>query len=98
VPLGWPAILDNHASPETNNSLGLLGEFEIMRYEDEGRISFLMQSEEELDDHLAGLSIQIPGGFIGKQNPWLANKGAGQGDTLLLTSRKLHRIVLEPVS
>ncbi len=98
MPLGWSAIFDDHAAPETNNALGLLGKFEIMRHEDEGRTSFLMQSEQELDDHLAGLSIQIPGGFIGKQNPRLANEGTGQGDTLLLTSRKLHRIVLEPVA
>ena len=98
MPLGWPAILDDHATPETNNPLGLLGEFDIVCHEDESRTSFLMQSEEELADHLAGLSIQIAGGFIGKQNPWLANEGAGQGDTLLLTPRKLHRIVLEPVS
>jgi hypothetical protein len=98
VPLGWRAILDDHATPEANNPLGLLGEFNIVRHEDEARTSFLMQSEQELDDHLAGLNIQIPGGFISKQNPWLANEGAGQGDTLLLTSRKLHRIVLEPVS
>jgi hypothetical protein len=57
-----------------------------------------MQSKEELDDHRAGLSIQIPSGFISIQNPGLANKRAGQGDTLLLTSGKLHWIVLEPLS
>jgi hypothetical protein len=98
VPLWWPAILNDHATPETNNPLGMLGKFAIVGHEDEGRTGFLMQSEEELNDHLAGLSIQIPGRFIGKQNPRLANEGAGQGDTLLLTPRKLHRIVLEPVA
>jgi hypothetical protein len=98
VLLGWPAICDDHTAPETNNPLRLLGKFNIVRHQDEGRASFLMQSEEELDDHLASLSIQIPGRFIGKQNPRLANKGAGQGHTLLLTSRELYRIVLEPVA
>jgi len=94
----WPAIFNDHATLETNNPLGLLGDVEVVRHKHEGRASVSMQSKEELDDHLAGLSIQIPSGFISIQNPGLANKRAGQGDTLLLTTGQLHWIVLEPLS
>src|SRR5437764_5179293 len=87
-------IRDDHATLETNNALSLLGNFEIVRHEHEGCTRFLMQSKEEIDDHGAGLGIQIAGGFISVQNPRLAHERASQGDALLLTSGKLHRIML----
>ena len=94
----WPAILDDHATLETNNALGLLGDVEIVRHQHQGRPSFPMQSKEEINDHGTGLGIEIAGRFISEQNPGLAYEGAGQGDALLLTARKLHRIVLQPLS
>src|SRR6266567_2845580 len=94
----WPAIVNDHATLETNNALGLLGDVEIVRHQHQGRPSFPMQSKEEINDHGAGLGIEIAGRFISIQNPGLAYEGACQGDALLLTAGKLHRIVLQPLS
>jgi hypothetical protein len=94
----WPAILNNHATLETNNALGPVGDVEIVRHQHQGRPSIPMQSKEKINDHGTGLGIEIAGRFIREQNPGLAYEGACQGDALLLTTRKLHRIVLEPLS
>src|SRR5690606_37077925 len=44
---------------------------------------------EHLHDLGSACSIQVAGGFVGKQQWWLGNEGAGNGNPLLLTTGKL---------
>ena len=82
----WPAILNDHATLETNKPPGLLGDVEIVRHEHKSRTSFLMQSKEEMDDHRTGLGIQIPSGFICHDHGRFIDNGARNGNALLLTA------------
>src|SRR5438132_3478205 len=65
----WPAIFNDHATLETNNALGLLGDVEVVCHQHQGCPSFPMQSKEEINNHGAGLGIEIAGRFISIQNP-----------------------------
>jgi acyl-CoA thioesterase I len=52
-----------------------------------------VEIEQHVHDGVAGLAVEIPRRFVGKQDGGFGDKGAGQGDALLLAPRKLPRIV-----
>ena len=50
-----------------------------------------MQIGQEIDNHLAGPEIQIPGWLVGQQNGGIADQGAGQNHPLLFAAGQLSR-------
>ena len=80
-------ILDYLAASQPDNPLGPLRKLHVMRDQDERRSSIVVEGEEELSELFAGVFIQVAGRFVSKQNAWLMNEGAREGDSLLLTAR-----------
>ncbi len=52
-----------------------------------------VQGSQEIEDHLSGPEIQIPGRLVGQQNRRVAHQGARQYDSLLLASGQFPRTV-----
>ncbi len=50
-----------------------------------------MQGAQEIEDHLSGPEIQIPGWLVGQQNRRVSDQGARQYDSLLLASGQFPR-------
>src|SRR5688572_11151289 len=92
------AILDNHPAPQPNEALGVLGKFQIVRYDHQGSAHVSMQGKEQLPHRLTGFGIKIAGGLIGEQNFGLADKSPRQTHTLLLAAGELDGVVLQPVT
>ncbi len=55
----------------------------------------LIEGKQQVGDPVAGLSIEVAGGFIGKQHARTAVKGARQRHALLLAAGKLRGQVVE---
>ena len=55
------------------------------------------QAEQQFDDSLAGIMIEIAGGFVGQKQFRLWCDGAGKGHALLLAAGKLRGIMRQPV-
>ncbi len=69
------------------------GEIDVVCDQHQCRAAFLVQFLHEVYDPLASLPIQVSGRLIRKQNPGLVGEGACKSNPLLLTTRKLSRIV-----
>ena len=69
-----------------------------MRDQKQCRLRAGVQCEEKLGDFLAGMGIEIAGGFIGEQNARPRGNRAGQRHTLLLAAGELSRIVIETLA
>ena len=65
--LGPRLIVLNHAIPQTNDTRAALHHALVMGDKDQG-LSLLIEFVEEVEDFLAGLGIQIAGGFIGQND------------------------------
>ena len=69
---------------------------QIVRDENRGELVRAVQTFQELEDHLPGPEIQVPGRLVGEQNRRLAHQRAGQHDPLLLSARKFTGAVRWP--
>jgi hypothetical protein len=58
-----------------------------VRNENRGEAVRTVQIFQQLENHLTGTKIQVPGGFVGQQHGRLAYKGTSQHDALLFASR-----------
>src|SRR6056297_2123610 len=77
------------------NTVHAAGDFLTMGDQNHGQVMFRMQIIEQLYDFFGGAAIQIAGRLVGKQQPRSHDQGAGNGDTLLLPTGKLSRLMLE---
>ena len=92
---GSRAVVDHHATFEPNNGSGTAREFLVVGDEDEGGAGFGVEVEEKFDDEVAGLGVEISGGFVCEEDLGAIDKGAGDGHTLLLATGKLGGIVMQ---
>ena len=60
-----------------------------MGHEDEGRVRRRAEAQEEIDDAVAGAFVEVPGGFVRKDEAWGIHEGAGERDPLPLPSREM---------
>ena len=65
-----------------------------MRDEHQRGAEFVIQIKQQLLDRAAIRAVEITGGLVGKQDFRLVDKRPSQCNALLLTSRKLNRIVI----
>ncbi len=49
----------------------------------------LAELAEELEDHLAGVRVEVAGRFVGEDDLGIVDQRAGDGDALLLAAGKL---------
>ena len=66
-----------------------------MRDHDDGDAT-LVQFLENPHDFNAGPAVEISGRFVGEQNLWIIDQRARNRDALLLTTRKLTRMMVFP--
>ena len=79
-----------------NNLVGLISHAAFMRHHDNRFVLFGIELLQELHHFDRGLAVQGARRFVGKDNAWLRNQGAGNGYTLLLSARHLVGIVVGP--
>ena len=60
--------------------------FLIMSYINKGNAQFVFQTNQLVLHVLAEFQIQSAQGLVQKQNPWLVDDGAGNGNSLLLSA------------
>ncbi len=65
-----------------------------MCHQHQGGAVLVAQPEQHVVDPLAGVRVQVAGGFVGKQHLRGVGEGAGDGDPLLLAAGELVRVVL----
>ncbi|GAC1654117.1 MAG: hypothetical protein NVS4B3_17790 [Gemmatimonadaceae bacterium] len=74
------------------------GKREIMGYEHDRGTRLVIERFKQFDDASAGRAVQISRGLVGKEDSRGVGKGAGDGDTLLLSPGELGRVVMTPVT
>jgi len=89
---GEPERLTSAPEWEGEPTVGPVGDIVFVGNEDDG-VSFGMQASEEVQDLLTCRGIQIPGGFIGKNDGWGIHQRARDRDALTLASAELVRTV-----
>ncbi len=62
----------------------------VVGHQNQGGAGFLGGPEHHLDNPLAGLAIQIAGGFVGQKQGRAGDQGAGQRHALLLSARQFR--------
>ena len=53
--------------------------------------------EQAIDDELTGIAVEVPGRFVGEQQLWSGDEGAGDRHALLLAARQLAGIMGQTV-
>jgi len=66
-------------------------------HEDDGRARLTIERCEEIEDTATGCCVEISGWLVSKENSWRVGERAGEGDTLLLSARELHRKMVSPL-
>lgn len=69
-----------------------------MGNEDHGHATFGLFGEQKVGDLFSGLRIKITCRFVGDQDGWRRSQCTGDGDTLLLATRKLAWIVVQALT
>ena len=64
----------------------------LMGDDDDGDAELAVDIPDQLQNGAGGLGVEGAGGFIAQQHFGVGGKRAGNGDTLLLTARKLGRV------
>lgn len=70
-----------------------MGQAFVVGHQHQGGAAFLVQLEEQVADALAGMAVEVAGGFIGEQHIRLGGKRSGNRYTLLLATGELARRV-----
>ncbi len=60
--------------------------------------SVAREIQQKIDNYIAGLGIEVAGRLVGKNDIRIVRQSAGNGNALLLATRKLGRQMLHPVS
>ena len=59
----------------------------------QGGAAFTVEFKQQVADALAGMAVEVAGGFIGEQHGRFGNKGTGNRHALLLATGQLARVV-----
>src|SRR5882724_3410360 len=89
---------DHPSVTERDEPIGVSGERGIMGDEDEGAAQRAVETQDQLDDLLAGGGVEIAGGLVGQEHGRPARHRARDGYALLLAPRELHRVALGTVA
>src|ERR1035438_1528416 len=77
---------------DVDDAVGVFGDVVLVRNEDDG-IAFGVQAIEQGHDLVAGLGVEISGGYIGEDDGRFIDQSAGDGDALPLASGKFVGLV-----
>src|SRR5258708_17085898 len=93
---GFLGFFYDAAVEEVNGALGEVGVALVVRDHADGR-AVAMQVAQQFHHGFAVLGVQVSGGLVSHQDERIADQRTRHSDTLLLTSRKLRRIVTQPM-
>ena len=82
---------------ELDDAFGLQRLLFVMRHHHDGATVLLVQLLEQSEDVGTHLRVEVTCRLVGEDDFRIADDGAGDGDTLALTARELHRRVLHAV-
>ena len=88
------ALLDQRALLEVQEVRGALGRVRIVRHHHDRLLELLIQPLQERQNLAGRLGVEIAGRLVGEQQRRVGDDRARDGDALLLSARKLPRIVL----
>src|SRR4030095_4013230 len=88
--------VDDHTITHVDDTIEIGGGFGIVGDHHDGLAQILVQATKHFQDDLGILGVQVAGGFIGKKNFRFVDDGAGDGHTLLFTSRHFGGLMREP--
>ena len=75
-----------------DDPVGVFGDVGLVGYDDDG-VSAGVEVVEEGHDLVAGLGVEVAGGFVGEDDGGVVDKGAGDGDALALAAGELVGLV-----
>src|SRR6266481_5877964 len=83
----------NDAVFDVDYAVGVFGDVRLVGDQNYG-VALLVQLREQGHDLIAGLRIQVAGGFVGQDDRGLIDQGAGNGNALTLAAGELVRLVI----
>ena len=86
------AVRDSHLP------IGLIRETLVVGNDNERLTPFSAQVPDQCMEKIGILTVEVPRGFIRQDNAWIIHQCAGNGDTLLLSTRKLRGPLVGPIS
>ena len=81
------------ATPE--EAVTATGQVLIVGHDNEGPAVGTRHAEQQIDDGLAGVGIEVSGGFIREEDGGVVDEGAGDGDPLLLAAAQFRWQVVQ---
>jgi hypothetical protein len=83
---------------DMNQAVTTSGEVFIVRDDDERAAVRARETEEEIDDRIARVRVEIPGGFVGKEDAGTVDEGTRDGNPLLFAPAQFRREVVEALA
>lgn len=80
-------IVNQLAASQGDDSIGLVGQFEIVGGDDEGGAGLTVEIEEEVGNGMAGFFVEIACGLVCEENARLIDESTSDRDALLFTAR-----------
>lgn len=75
-----------------------MGQAFVVGHQHEGGAAFLVQFEQQVADALAGVAVEVAGGFVGEQHVRLGSEGPGNRHALLFAAGELARRVRQALA
>ena len=80
-----------------DGAAGAGGGVGIVGDHDDGLAVLLVERLEQREDFVAGLAVEVAGGFVAEQDVGIGDDGAGDADALLLAAGERARVMLRAV-
>src|SRR5262249_47599286 len=80
-----------------HDAAGPGGDVVFVRHHDDC-LAALIEARQKIHNLVAGARVEVAGRLIGQDHVRVIDQSAGDGDALLLATRKLHRPVVQPVA
>ena len=101
LPLGGSlrfGVGNDSAVAQPNHAIGLGGQVEVVRDDDDRRSRFTIQRLEECDDSRARFAVEISRRLVGEENARRVRERAGNRDALLFAAGELRGEVVETIA
>ena len=78
--------------------LAAFGDGRVVGGDDQGGAVLGVEAQQQVDDLGPGGRVEVSGGFVGQEQAWLQDEGAGDRDALLLAAGQLRGQGAGPVA
>ena len=81
---------------QENDAISISGDARVVRDHDDGAVVLFRYIPQQTGDFVAGVCVEVAGGFVGQDERGLSHQGAGNRHTLLFATGELVRAVGHP--